>query len=169
MDTVWKDALWQQFGSSIDMLDNALMACPDEAWADGSQYQDVWYIIYHTLFWLDLYLSGAVEGFAPPPPYNLDELDPAGILPDRVYSKDELRAYLRHGRQKCQTIIEALTDEKASHICRFPRREHSFLELLLYNMRHVEYHVGELYLILGQKTGSGPNWVGKAKSALPDT
>ena len=59
-----------------------------------------WYIVYHTLFWLDLYLSGAVEGFAPPAPFTLDELDPAGLLPERPYTRDELQAYLEHGREE---------------------------------------------------------------------
>ena len=32
MDTLWKNALWQQFGATIDMLDNALLVCPDTLW-----------------------------------------------------------------------------------------------------------------------------------------
>ncbi len=28
MDDVWKTALWQQFGASIDMLDNAASVAP---------------------------------------------------------------------------------------------------------------------------------------------
>lgn len=30
MDMTWKAGLWRQFGAAIDMLDNALRACPDE-------------------------------------------------------------------------------------------------------------------------------------------
>ncbi|HCI80283.1 MAG TPA: DinB family protein, partial [Ktedonobacter sp.] len=32
MDFLWKTALWQQFGATIDMLENALLACPDTLW-----------------------------------------------------------------------------------------------------------------------------------------
>ncbi len=28
MDPLWRTALWQQFGATIDMLENALLACP---------------------------------------------------------------------------------------------------------------------------------------------
>ncbi len=28
MDPLWRTALWQQFGAAIDMLENALLACP---------------------------------------------------------------------------------------------------------------------------------------------
>lgn len=31
MDTLWKESLWQQFGATIAMLDNALRSCPDES------------------------------------------------------------------------------------------------------------------------------------------
>jgi len=146
------------------MLENALRACPDELWSDRSQRLEFWYVVYHTLFWLDLYLSGSVEGFAPPAPFTLEELDPAGLLPERPYVKDELQAYLEHGRQKCRATIEALTDETARQRCGFSWGEVSFAELLLYNMRHVQEHAAQLSLILGQTIDSAPGWVTQAKS-----
>ncbi len=30
MDAIWKSTIWRQFGASIDMLENAVLACPDE-------------------------------------------------------------------------------------------------------------------------------------------
>lgn len=163
--------IWQQFGAAIDMFENAMLACSDELWnarlwehpSERSEYSEFWYIAYHTLFWLDFYLSGSVEGFAPPAPFTLSELDPAGF-PERPYTKDELRNYLEYGRKKCQETIETMTDEKARQICRFSSWEISFLELLLYNMRHVQEHAAQLALILGQRTGFAPRWVTKAKS-----
>jgi hypothetical protein len=38
------------------------------------------------------------------------------------------------------------------------------VELLLYNMRHVQEHAAHLNLFLGQRTGSGPGWVTRARS-----
>jgi len=155
------------------MLENALLACPDELWRsrlwrDGSQeseFSEFWYVVYHTLFWLDLYLSGSIEHFSPPAPFTLEELHPAGLLPERPYAKHELKAYLEHGRQKCRATTEALTDEKARQRCSFPWGDVSFAELLLYNMRHVQEHASQLSLILGQTTNSAPGWVTKAKSS----
>ncbi len=156
--------MWRQFGAAIDMLENAMLACPDELWGDRSQRPEFWYLVYHTLFWLDLSLSGSVEGFAPPAPYTLDELDPAGILPERVYGKDELHRYLEHGRRKCRAALETLTDEQAREPRRFTWGELSVAELLLYNLRHVQHHAAQLNLILRQQTDSAPRWVGQAKS-----
>ena len=165
METIWGTILWQQFGASIDMLEDSLRACPDELWNDRSQQPEFWYLVYHTLFWLDLYLSGSAEGFTPPAPFTLDELDPAGLLPERVYTKDELQTYLRHCRQKCQMTTESLTDERARQSCVFSWGKFlSFGELLLDNMRHVQHHVAQLNLILRQKIDSAPPWIAKARS-----
>lgn len=165
---MWKEILWSQFGAAIDMLQNAVIACPDELWSDRSQPLEFWYIVYHTLFWLDLYLSGSIEGFAPPAPFTLDELDPAGLLPERPYGKDELQTYLEHGRKKCWATIAALTGAQARERAAFSWGEVSFLELLLYNMRHVQEHASQLCLILGQQTDAAPGWVTRALSRVGD-
>jgi hypothetical protein len=169
MDDELKTIFWRQFGAAINMLENALRACPDELWtaelwSNSSQpagLSQFWYIAFHTLFWLDLYLTGSVEGFTPPIPFTLDELDPAGLLPERPYTKEELLIYLEHGRQKCKTTLGALTDERARRRCRFSWGELSFTELLLDNIRHVQEHGAQLSMFLGQKIGWAPGWVAK--------
>ena len=163
MDLNVRSSVWQQFGAAIDMLDDSLLACPDELWSNRSENPVFWYIAYHTLFWLDLYLSGSAEGFAPPAQFTLDELDPNAVLPDQPYSKDDLHAYLVHCRQKCQATIEGLSDDQATRPYRFRWGDMSFFELLLYTMRHVQEHGGQLSLILGQKTGWEARWVARAR------
>ncbi len=163
MDSNLKSSLWHQLGAAIDMLERALTACPDELWHFRSQQEEFWYIGYHCLFWLDLYLTGTVEGFTPPAPFDLKELDPAGLLPDRPFTKDELLAYVAHCRAKCRTTIDALTDERALQQCKFMWGEVSFFELLLDTIRHVQSHASELLWILGEKTGSAPGWVSRTK------
>jgi hypothetical protein len=53
METIMRTALSQQFGASIDMLENALLACPDTLWeehlwidAEGPDYGTFWDITY---------------------------------------------------------------------------------------------------------------------------
>ena len=160
--------IWQQFGAAIDDLDNALRACPDKLWHarlwDEPAKQrfflpEYWYVAYHALFWLDLYLTGAEEGFTPPAPFLLVEQNEDGPLPEKPYTREELLAYLVHCRQKCKATIEATTDEAAQRRCVFGWGEVSFAELLLYTMRHVQEHATQLYLLLGQKNVSVPGWV----------
>jgi hypothetical protein len=166
LNATWDEALGRQFGAAMDMLDDALRACPAALWGDRAQRPEYWYVAYHTLFWLDLYLSGDVAGFTPPAPFTLDELNPAGVLPERVYSQAELQTYLQYCRQKCQATLASLTAAQAQRPCLFGwGNQLTFGELLLYNLRHVQAHAAELGLILGQKYGSGPGWVARARSA----
>jgi hypothetical protein len=172
----WSTTLWPQFGAAIDMLDNALVACPDALWREAvwqdpsvpAKRAEFWYVAYHALFWLDLYVSGSTVGFAPPAPFTLEELDPAGVVPKRPYSRDELRTYLAYSRQKCHTAIDTLTDEQARQHVDFPwakGRAVSYVELQLYNMRHVQEHAAQLSLFLGQHAipDADLDWVPRAK------
>jgi hypothetical protein len=166
MEREWKAAPWSQFGAAIDMLERAVRACPDDLWRGQGDAPGAWSIVQHALLWLDLYLAGSVEGFAPPPPFGLEELDPSGRLPERAYSKDELVAYLEHGRERCRGAIEALSDARAAQRCRFGWGEVSYAELLIYNLHHVQDHAGELSSLIGQALGSGPGWVARTKTPL---
>jgi len=167
MDTTWKTILWRQLGAALDMLENAVRACPEAVWSDRSRQPEYWYVVYHTLFFLDLTAYGSVEGFLPPPPFNLDELDPAGILPPRPYTQDELLAYLEHGRRKSREAIEAMTAEKAQRPCKFGwMGTLSEGDVLLQSLRHVQHHTAQLNLILRQTTGSAPRWVAATASGL---
>ena len=163
MKSMWSKIIWQQFGAAIDMLENAIRACPDDLWADSSGRHQFWYIAYHTLFFLEFYLSGREEGFVPLAPFTLSELDPSGLMPKRTYSKEELLTYLEYGRKKCRQTIESMTDEMANEQCGFNKPGITVAGLHLSNMRHVQHHAAQLNLILRQKIDSAPLWVSKAK------
>jgi hypothetical protein len=164
MDTTLKTLIWRQYGAAIDMLDDSIQACPDPLWTavlwddeEDPRYGQFWYAAYHTLFWLDLYLTGADDGFAPPAPFL------GRRLPSKPYSKEQIRTYLLQCRRKCQSVIEGLTDEKAAQICTFSFMELGYLELQLYNMRHVQEHAAQLNLLLGQNGVTGPDWIAQAR------
>jgi hypothetical protein len=173
MNIPWKTIIWQQFGAAIDMLDETLRTCPDELWRhrlwekpmERPEFSQFWYQVYHALFWLDLYLTGAEEGFVPLPPFTLIEQDENGPVPERPYTKEELQAYLETCRKKCQATIESMTDEEAQRRCTFGWGEVSFAELLLYTMRHVQGHAAQLNLLLGQKAITTGDWVTRAQSS----
>lgn len=173
MDKIWNEVLWSQFGATIDMLGEAMQACPDELWTAplwndpvvGTKFSGYWYVAYHAVFWLDLYLSGSVDGFTPPAPFDLNELDAEGLLPNRVFTRAELQAYLAHCRGKCQEIIEQLTDENAHRLFYFTWRQAglSYAELLLDNLRHVQEHATQLNMFLGQQRSVSTHWLNRPK------
>lgn len=156
----WRAAIRQQFHAAIDMLANAIKACPKSAW--GGQSRPFWYIGYHVLIFLDLYLSSEPESkFQPPAPFSRSELEDDGVLPNPGYTKDELLGYVGHCRKKLDAVMAGMTEAWAQKPCPFPYRKMSNGELLLYNMRHVQHHAAQLNLLLRQKTNSAPDWVSK--------
>ena len=161
MSIINNEMLWRQFAIAIDSFGDALKTCPDnlwekQLWADAPDqwvaagFAKFWYLGYHTLFWLDLYLTGAEEGFMPPEPFDLVEMVDGETLP-RTYSRAELLSYLDVCRQRCQDTILNLTTEQANQLCQFPWGEVPFAELMLYTMRHVQEHAAQLHLFLGQQ------------------
>jgi hypothetical protein len=163
MNIINQEMLWRQFGAAIEAFGGALRDCPDELWEKrlwedepgqwvASGFGTFWYLGYHTLFWLDLYLTGAEEGFAPPAPFALVEMEAHETLP-RAYTRAELLGYLEHCRRRCQATIATLTGEQAVRTCRFAWGELPFAELLLYTLRHVEEHNAQLRLFIGQQAG----------------
>ena len=82
-----------------------------------------------------------------------------------------ISAYLVHLRKKCQTTIAGLSDEKAHQQVDFPwtrRKPMSYVELLLYTLRHVQEHAAQLSLFLGQHgiPDEALGWVGRAKEEV---
>ena len=175
MEATWRNLLWRQFGAAIEILENSIRACPDELWrarlwdepkrsewADfwRDEWAEFWYIAFHTLFWLDYYLSDDPETFATPAPISQREPEMDSVLPQRVYSREELLAYLQYGREKCRARI-ASVDLLMPQRCRPNSPDMTVAELMLYTMRHVEGHAAQLNMLLGQKTGSASDWVGR--------
>jgi hypothetical protein len=160
MNTLDNGMVWRQFSVAIDGLEAALRGCPDRLW-EARLWEDepdqwvargfgaFWYLGYHTLFWLDLYLTGAEEGFAPPPPFDLVEMAEGETLP-RVYSRVELLGYLDLCRERTRATILALTPDAAQRVCVFPWGEVPFGELLLYTLRHVVEHAAQLQMFAGR-------------------
>ncbi len=164
MDPLWGAALWQQFGATIDMLENALLACPNTLWQErlwsdhsddpqDSEGAEFWSLTHHTLFSLDSHLTGSMEEFAPPTPFTQDEFGLSRTLPEQPYTKEELHTYLVSLRETCQTMLLSLSDEQAHREIAFPWKwwkPMSFFELQLLAMRHVQEHTSQLSLFLGQ-------------------
>jgi len=165
LDPFWKEVVWNQFGASIDALENAIDACPPEVWGDAIGPHEFWYLVYHTLFWLDYRLHPTAEGFAPRAPFTLGETDPAGVYPDRIYSKAEMKSYLAETRAKCRTVMSSMTEEGARRPwgkkTQFPR-----VEWMIYTMRHTQHHAAQLNLLLRQRIDSAPRWPARAAEPL---
>ena len=168
MTSAWQAALTRQFGAAIDTLAAAIEACPDRLWDDRSMPPPFWHIAYHTLFYLDLYLSESEERFTPAachrphanflgampfPPFRVE-------TPAVACTREDLRAYLAHGRARCRERIAGLTDAEIERRSPFPWLDFTCGDLILYTMRHVQHHAAQLNLRLRAEGIEPPAWVG---------
>jgi len=158
--------LWQQAGAAIDMLENALTACPDNLWRSESNF---WYLGFHTLFWTDYYLSDETpmeKDFMPPAPFAKTDFE-IDLMPERTYEKQELLSYCQYVRAKLHDQLTRVTPNELltkRFVSEF--KDLSLFEMLLYNMRHVQHHTAQLNLLLRQGTHeAAPRWV--SQTAAP--
>ncbi len=155
-----RETIWNQFGASLDMLENAINMCPDEHWDTALNFG---YTSYHCIFWTDYYLTTEPSKFEPPTHFTFSEFDPTGKKPDRTYTKTELISYLEHCRQKASKLISGLTTEKLNERWINDYKNFSVLEILMYNNRHIQHHSAQLNLLLRQTINNAPAWVSQAK------
>lgn len=154
-----RDAIWNQFGASLDMLENAITMCPGEHWDTSLNF---WYTSYHCIFWTDYYLTTEPNKFEPPAPFTFSEFDPTGKKPNITYTKPELLFYIEHCRQKAIRLIAGLTTDKLNDRWINDNKNYSLLEILFYNVRHIQHHSAQLNLLLRQNIDNAPSWVSQA-------
>ena len=176
-----KCSLWKSFGGSIDMLKNAIELWPEELWNTKKKF---FYMAYHTLVFLDYYLTIPPEHFVSTLPFTLKEAAeiPAealdDVVPNRIYTKEELLSYAHHCRDKCHSVIAELTEEKLQErwideskpmdlaLCSKAAMPYSVLDILFYNLRHVQHHSAQLNLLLRQEIDNAPEYIPQAEDSL---
>ncbi len=158
------DVLRSQFRAALAMLEQAIERCPAPLWNDPSDKVPFWRIAYHALFYTHLYLQDSVEAFTPwsghrehyqflgPLPWPPHALPAIG----EPYAVEDLRAYLSFCRQQIEDRIARVDLDAASG---FPWLPMNKLELLLYTLRHLQQHTGELMERLGTRAAIDVDWI----------
>lgn len=177
MDNSFRETFWQNFAAAIDMLRNAVAICPESLWRQDKQF---FFLTYHTVIFLDYYLSCPARNFNPALPFSIlpqDELPPEAVddvIPDEHYSQLQMLDYLAGIREKCKNLITATDARRFTEVWIEPQdvdlhgmcpplvENYTLLEILFYNFRHVQHHLGQLNFILRQKADRAADWVSQA-------
>jgi uncharacterized damage-inducible protein DinB len=138
-----KQILAGQFEAALCMLNQCLAHCPQEHWEGKIANITFRQVAYHTLFFVDFYLSPSEEKFVLRELHQRggDELQPAPTL---GLPKEEALAYLALCREKLREALAAETAESLAGPSGFAYRRFSRGELYIYNLRHVQHHTGQL-------------------------
>ena len=138
-----KQILKGQFEAALCMLNQGVVACPPEHWENKIANATFRWVTYHTLFFVDFYLSPSEHQFM------LRELhqhggDERGPDLNPGLSQQESVEYLTICHQKMLDTLAAETRESLEGESGFSYRQFSRGELHLYNIRHVQHHTGQL-------------------------
>lgn len=165
MNPSLKQILWNQFGASMDMLIHVISNCPEDYFLTNKRF---YYIAFHSTIFLDYYLTIPPEDFSPLLSFTQKEPEDRpkeavdDLIPDKIYSKQEIVDYLKNSRTKCKELIDSLTDEKLNE--RFTEgnepndMDYPILEILLYNLRHTQHHAAQLNMLIRQDFNKHMEW-----------
>ncbi len=157
--------LVSQFHAALSMMEQTVNRCPDALWDQEGEANPFWRVAYHALFFVNLYLqpneedltlwNGAREGyqFLGPTPWPPHEQPSA----DQPYSRDEILEFIEFCRAEMKRIVPTtdLGAPSGFHWLPFDK-----LELQIYNIRHLQQHVGDLSTLLLTQANLEINWVG---------
>ncbi len=153
------DIVKRQFDPSYEMLYQIVDHCPDNVWLREEAGAPYWQQAYHTTYWVDFWLR---EEYSQAEfrslIFNKDlsfELDKASR---DCLTREELKEYLRKVQEKLGRFFEKLDDEKL----RSPIVEWSgftYLDAIVSQIRHIQYHVGQCNTILGKQGVNAVEWV----------
>jgi hypothetical protein len=144
-----KRAIISQLLSSLAMLQNAINDCPDALWDNADYENKYWHIVYHVLYFTDLYLSPSLDRFigwekarddyqfmgpVPWPPHYTPKIE-------HGYSKSDLIEYIEKLKAESPSRID---QDDLNTNSGFDWLPFNRAELHLYSIRHLQFHTGQL-------------------------
>ena len=145
-----KQIIQSQYLAALEMLKEAILACPDSLWNNPKDLNPTWDLAYHTLFYVHLYLQDTEEDFVP-----WEKHQPKDKR--KLYTKDEILVYVTVVQEQVAEKVPALNLDAESGFYWLPFNK---LELQFYSIRHVMQHAGELYERIGSHIEKELPWVG---------
>lgn len=155
-----------QYAAALEMMRHAIQHCPDFAWDDERYGNRSWHIAYHALFYAALYLSpgeDVAEMWEKARPHHqwlsksawTPELGGNVVIP---YSKVELLEFTDYIESRLATAFDQTPYDAPSG---FSWISFNRFQLHIYNLRHLQHHIGQLSERVRQTSGQGTGWVGR--------
>jgi len=160
MDTA---VLTSQIRAALKMLRQSIESCPEDLWSRPTDHNAFWVLAYHTVFFAHLYLSASQESFEHferevqgHECFGKSDLgDWSELTSGDEFAKDDVLAYCDHVHEHVSQWVGATPFDAPSG---FPWLKFAKSEAHLYNLRHIQHHVGQLNERLRQEAGIGFGW-----------
>jgi uncharacterized damage-inducible protein DinB len=155
-----KGILTGQFEAGLCMLHQCIQLCPPAHWESKIANDTFRQVSYHTLFYVDCYLSHGEESFELRDLHRRGGNELTNTQASLGLDKDETANYALWCRRKAVETIAAETAESLEGESGFHWLKFSRTEAHLYNIRHIQHHTGQLSAFL-RKVDCACDWVGK--------
>ena len=149
-----------QYQAALEMLRQAIVACPEPLWDAAEDQNRFWRVAYHALFYTHLYLQPTMDDFTPWAKHQDEYASPSSGQTQAAaapYDKEDLLAYHELCREQVRKQVPALDLDGESGFHWLPFNK---LELQFYNIRHLQHHTGQLYERLRTRADVGAGWIG---------
>jgi hypothetical protein len=143
MIDIYKQITLGQFEAALAMLKQCVERCPDEHWDSKVAEMTVRQIAYHTLFFVDFYLTASEDAFQLRELHRVggDESQPV-ISPG--LDRETTLEYLAMCHEKLLVTMASENEQTLRGPCGFSWCKFTRAEMHLYNLRHVQHHAGQL-------------------------
>ena len=153
--SLFLDICRENYLALMKMLEQTIILCPNELWADKSNQPQFWQEIYHTLFYLDFYFGNNWKK----KPERFDVEENLGEVPKTILSKEDLLSYLEEMREKCIDVLSNVTTNELQGKNSYFWTGSTLSHKLVYNIRHSQHHVGKINLLLSTNGIEAAKWV----------
>ena len=154
-DSLFIDICKQNYLALIKMVYQAIKLCPDELWSKETDKPQFWQEVYHTLYYLDFYLSENIKAHQP----KFDFKENLAKKPTIVLSKKDVSTYLEEVKNKCQNFFNKLTAKEIEGKNSFGWTGSTVGHRIIYNLRHSQHHMGKINEILKRNGIEASKWV----------
>jgi len=151
-----KKELIAQYRASLRMLINAIQQCPEELWDHAKADIPYWQLVYHSLHFTNLYISADEASFIPWQ-NHLEGIHQLGARENlEPYTKLDLKNY---AEQIFDDVEFKVSQQDLKALSGFEWLPMNKFELHLYNLRHLQHHIGQLVERLRLVGFKGIAWV----------
>ena len=164
LDT-FKTLIENQFEAALCTLNACIDRCPETAWDAPVGNHAFCQVVFHTLFYGDLYLERNTETFRRQSFHRDNEHffgdyeEFEDRAPQSLYAQTSIKKYMEFCRSKVSEVVASETVATLDARSGFAWLECSRAEVHLYNIRHIQHHAAQLSLRLRIDTNEAIPWI----------
>ncbi|MBK8504854.1 MAG: hypothetical protein IPL46_23170 [Saprospiraceae bacterium] len=152
-----KSALISQLRASLMMLQKGVVTCSDDLWVTDQYSNRTWQLVYHALFFTDLYLYQHLDERKRFYLHKKDYQNLGEANSKDPYSKMEMAEYITYINDRIENAIDSL--DLLGEDCGFYWYKVNKMEHQMVNLKHLQHHVAQLLERIRLHQDQGIGWI----------